>query len=87
MLDCAMMLNKRNITTIAFTTDSKNALALRCNYVLVAPLNCDSHMNEIDFYMGIKYLFDLLYGILLSCNYEKIQKMGELHNQIFSHLL
>lgn len=83
LLKTTALLNKRHITTIAITSKD-NQLSKQCRYTLFAPfIESDIRMNEIEFFTSTKYLFDLMFGILLSKDYEKSMKLAKIYNDIF----
>lgn len=84
LLKLAGLLKKRHIMTIAFTTREDNELAIQCPYQLIAPFHeSDARMKDLDFFTSSKYLFDLIYAILLSKTYEKSLKLAKLYDEIF----
>lgn len=87
LLNTAKLLKKRKIMTIAMTGEQDNELAKLCTYTLVVPFQKTSRMKELDFFIGIKFLFDLMYAILFSKNYEKNLKIESLYDKLFSEKL
>lgn len=84
LLEMALTLKRRRITTIAITNNHQNKLADYCSYTINTPFESKmDRIGELRYFTACKYFFDLIYSILVSHDLKKSQKMEELYNQIF----
>ena len=84
LLNAALNLRKRGIQTVAVTSSLENTISKLCTYTLHTPFNGNQDKtNEMGFYTSLKYLFDFMYAVLFSQNYDMTLQKEELYNQIF----
>lgn len=78
------LLKKRNIPLIAITSNKDSDLAKKCQYVLYGVIEDTAYkLSDIVFYISLKYLFDLLYVMIFSQNYEDTIQLDKLHQKLY----
>lgn len=84
LLNCALTLKRRHITTIAITNHQENSLFKRCDYVIpVSFYTNKDRFDEFQFHMTVKYIFDCLFSVLYSYDMEKAKQIEKIHTDIF----
>lgn len=84
LLNCALTLKRRHITTIAITNHQENSLSKRCDYVIpVSFYTNKDRFDEFQFHMTVKYIFDCLFSVLYSYDMEKAKQIEKIHTDIF----
>lgn len=84
LLNCALTLKRRHITTVAITNHQENSLSKRCDYVIpVSFYTNKDRFDEFQFHMTVKYIFDCLFSVLYSYDMEKAKQIEKIHTDIF----
>ena len=83
ILNTLQVLKSRNIQTIAITADASNTLAKKCDHVLLGALGSSSDpLKDKLFHISSKFIFDALYIILFSHNYENTLQLDKLQHEL-----
>lgn len=82
----AKLLKRRKIPTIAITTDKTNILSKSCTYSLLCAFDPSiSKLGDMIFNVSSKYLFDLIFSILFSENYDETLELERIHKNLYLH--
>lgn len=83
-INIVKMLKKREVKTIIMTSQMGKELSQYCDYCLygIVEESLDKLRDSV-FYISIKYLFDLLYAILFSQNYEQAIEFESLYKFVY----
>ncbi|MGN1181751.1 MAG: MurR/RpiR family transcriptional regulator [Faecalibacillus sp.] len=88
LLNTALTLKSRNITTIAICSSKESSLSKRCTYTLIGVFG-DSFKNlkDLVFNISSKYLFDLLFVALFSKTYNQTLELEQMHSHLYQRRL
>lgn len=85
LLRVADILSKRDIPFIIITSLQAKELALKTPYVLYGIIHEEfESLKDMIFYISLKYIFDLIYTILVSNNLQQIKDLDDLYGQIYN---
>ena len=84
LLEMALTLKRRRITSVAITSNHNNKLSDYCSYTIHTPFDEKmDRIGELVYFTACKYIFDLIYSILVARNFDKSKKIKSLYDQIF----
>ncbi len=84
LVKVAGILKKRGIPFIVVTATKENSLGSLTPLVLFGVIH-DSFesLKEVVFYISLKYIFDLIYAVLISGDMERAGQLSDLHCRLF----
>lgn len=78
------MLNQKHINTVYIGGLEENVLSKLATYVFKTPFVKESEKEmEIVYFTSVKYIFDLIYCIMISKNYDLSKNTIDSYNEIF----
>lgn len=84
LVKMAKTFRQKHIEVVYISGIEDNLISKECPYVFKTPFMKQSEKGmEIIYFTSVKYVFDLIYNILLSKNYDKSNRMLDLYNEIF----
>ncbi|MGM9969153.1 MAG: MurR/RpiR family transcriptional regulator [Anaeroplasma sp.] len=88
LINIAKILKNKHRQIIVMTSSNDNALSKLSTYTLHTPYDeSSSKISQLIYYTSCKYIFDLIYGVLFSLDYEQSLKKEELYNRVFLNKL
>lgn len=83
-LDIADILTSRQIPFLVITSQHENALSRKSSMVLKGMIHDEfESLKAMVFYISLKYIFDLIYSVLISENMEKSKELDGLYSRLF----
>ncbi len=84
LLNIADILIKRKIPFIIITSHKENALAKKQAVLLYGVIHDEfESLKDMIFYISLKYIFDLIYSILISDNLQQAKELDRLYGTLF----
>lgn len=84
LLNIADILIKRKIPFIIITSHKENALAKKQAVLLYGVIHDEfESLKDMIFYISLKYIFDLIYSILISDNLQQAKELDKLYGTLF----
>ena len=84
LLNVADILIKRKIPFIIITSHKKNLLAKKQAVLLYGVIHDEfESLKDMVFYISLKYIFDLMYSVLISENLQQAKEVDQLYGALF----
>ncbi len=83
MRDILLKLKERNIQTILITGYRKSRLSPICTYTIHTVYEPTKQLGNFVFHVSIKYLFDLIFGLLYVQDFDHNQVLENIHQNIY----
>ena len=84
LLNVADILIKRKIPFIIITSHKKNLLAKKQAVLLYGVIHDEfESLKDMVFYISLKYIFDLIYSVLISENLQQAKEVDQLYGALF----
>lgn len=75
---------KRKIPFIIITSHKKNLLAKKQAVLLYGVIHDEfESLKDMVFYISLKYIFDLIYSVLISENLQQAKEVDQLYGALF----
>lgn len=88
LINIAKILKKRQREVIVITAHNENTLSKLSTYTLHTPYDISSSkLSQLVYYTSCKYIFDCIYAILFSLDYDQSLKKEELYNHVYLNKL
>lgn len=88
LINIAKILKKRQREVIVITSRNENTLSKLSTYTLHTPYDeSSSKISQLIYYTSCKYIFDSIYAILFSLDYDQSLKKEELYNHVYLNKL
>lgn len=84
LLKIADILIKRKIPLIIITSHKENALAKKQALILYGVIHDEfENLKDMVFYISLKYIFDLIYSIMISENLQQAKELDQLYGTLY----
>lgn len=84
LLKISDILIKRKIPLIIITSHKENALAKKKALILYGVIHDEfENLKDMVFYISLKYIFDLIYSIMISENLQQAKELDQLYGTLY----